>query len=152
MNGRPVGGLDLSSRSMARTAALLFFLVLVVADIFVAFYALRESLYPQIQSLQQQQLQQRQQQVERKTYFPLVAKDKQALPGEYPTEVPTVVPALQPTEVLANSKYVVQPGDTLLEIAQKYGVDLDELVAVNHIANPDEIDTGQELMIPAPKP
>jgi len=46
--------------------------------------------------------------------------------------------------------YTVQVGDTLSEIALKYGVGLAELVAYNGIANPDLILAGQQLTIPTP--
>jgi LysM repeat protein len=45
---------------------------------------------------------------------------------------------------------VVQDGDTLAEIAEDYGVDLDLLAEVNAIENIDVIEVGQELIIPAP--
>jgi hypothetical protein len=45
--------------------------------------------------------------------------------------------------------YTVQPGDTLTKIAVKYGVTVDELVALNDIENPDLIYVGQVLKIPA---
>jgi len=44
--------------------------------------------------------------------------------------------------------YVVQAGDTLLDIAIKYGVDTDELMYLNHITDPNAIQTGQILLIP----
>jgi murein DD-endopeptidase MepM/ murein hydrolase activator NlpD len=44
--------------------------------------------------------------------------------------------------------YTVAPGDTLFLIAQRYGVSLETLIAVNAIANPDQIEVGQLLIIP----
>lgn len=44
--------------------------------------------------------------------------------------------------------YVVQPGDTLAEIAIRFGVDLNVLAEVNAIQNIDHIEVGQELLIP----
>lgn len=44
--------------------------------------------------------------------------------------------------------YVVQPGDTLAEIADRFGVDLVVLAEVNGIENVDLIEVGQELTIP----
>jgi murein DD-endopeptidase MepM/ murein hydrolase activator NlpD len=44
--------------------------------------------------------------------------------------------------------YVVQAGDTLFSIAARFNVDLNALMAVNHIANPSQIDVGQQLVIP----
>jgi LysM repeat protein len=45
--------------------------------------------------------------------------------------------------------HVVQPGDTLSEIAKRYGVELDQLMALNGLINPDTLIVGQELTLPA---
>lgn len=47
--------------------------------------------------------------------------------------------------------YVVQSGDTLSKIANRFSVDQAELMAVNRITDPDHIEKGQELRIPPPK-
>ncbi|RLC82613.1 MAG: hypothetical protein DRI61_01840 [Chloroflexi bacterium] len=44
--------------------------------------------------------------------------------------------------------YTVQPGDCLSLIADRYGVDVETLVRVNNIRNPDVIIPGQHLLIP----
>ena len=46
--------------------------------------------------------------------------------------------------------YTVVPGDTLFEIAQSFGVPLENLVAANSIGNVDMLEIGQVLVIPAP--
>ncbi len=47
------------------------------------------------------------------------------------------------------SVYIVQPGDTLFSIAQRFGVNLDELIAANpQITDPNIIFTGQFIIIP----
>ncbi len=45
--------------------------------------------------------------------------------------------------------YTVRRGDTLSEIAERFGVSVRELVRVNSIADPSSIRVGQELRIPA---
>ncbi|MCB0061586.1 MAG: LysM peptidoglycan-binding domain-containing protein, partial [Caldilineaceae bacterium] len=45
--------------------------------------------------------------------------------------------------------YTVQSGDTLAEIADRFGVSLDLLIAVNNIADRNLIAVGQVLLIPA---
>lgn len=45
--------------------------------------------------------------------------------------------------------YVVQPGDTLWRLAQRFGTSVDELVNLNDIRNPDLIFVGQVLALPA---
>jgi lipoprotein NlpD len=59
----------------------------------------------------------------------------------------TTVPA--PTTTLAQY-YIVEPGDSLFRIAERFGVDLQELVTLNTIPNPDDIEVGQKLRIPPP--
>jgi spore germination protein len=44
--------------------------------------------------------------------------------------------------------HIVQAGESLWGIAQKYGQSLEAVVAVNHITNPDMIYPGQSLIIP----
>lgn len=44
--------------------------------------------------------------------------------------------------------YIVQAGDTLGTIAQRFGVSLDELIKVNNIANANSISVGMNLKIP----
>jgi LysM repeat protein len=45
--------------------------------------------------------------------------------------------------------YTVQPGDTLVGIAVRFGVTVRELAAVNHLAQWDLIFAGQQLRLPA---
>lgn len=56
----------------------------------------------------------------------------------------TATPTVPPTPIV----YVVQPGDTLLEIAQDYGVSVEALQAANGIDDPRLLRPGQELVIP----
>jgi len=44
--------------------------------------------------------------------------------------------------------YVVQPGDTLFKIAQRFNTTVDAIVEQNDIENPDVIEVGQKLCIP----
>lgn len=48
--------------------------------------------------------------------------------------------------------YTVQPNDTLAEIAKRYGVDLNTLLEMNPIADPNLLEVGQVLSIPPPGP
>ncbi len=43
--------------------------------------------------------------------------------------------------------YVVQPGDTLNAIAQKFNVSVEQMTRWNSIQNPDIITVGQQLKI-----
>lgn len=44
--------------------------------------------------------------------------------------------------------YQVQSGDTLLGIAQRYNVSVEDIVAANSLPSPDILDIGQQLIIP----
>lgn len=46
--------------------------------------------------------------------------------------------------------YRVQPGDTLLAIANRFGVTVNAIARANNLSNPNDLDIGQELIIPAP--
>jgi D-alanyl-D-alanine carboxypeptidase len=61
-------------------------------------------------------------------------------PSEGATEAPTPTPR--------QTVYVVQAGDTLLAIADRFGVSVDSIVEVNGIDDPTLINVGQELIIP----
>lgn len=63
--------------------------------------------------------------------------------GEQPP-LPTAIPAPTPTPVI----HVVQPGETLIDIAQDYGVTLDALQAANGVLTPETLQIGQRLIIP----
>ena len=78
------------------------------------------------------------------------------LPGESRTgdsattvPAPTVAPATT-TEPPARTEYTVVRGDTLIKIADRFGVDLNRLAAVNNIADPTLIFPGDILIIPPP--
>jgi LysM repeat protein len=46
--------------------------------------------------------------------------------------------------------YDIQPGDSLGKVAKRFGVSVDDLMTLNSITNPDHIEVGQQLQIPAP--
>lgn len=50
---------------------------------------------------------------------------------------------------LADTTYVVQPGDTLYSIARSFNTTVPAIVAANNITNPNVIYTGQVLVIPS---
>jgi len=71
-----------------------------------------------------------------------------------PTEFDVCLPGCVPCapiecEVPTHQVYVVQKGDTVYKIAQRYGLDWRELAAYNHLSNPDLIYPGQRLLIPS---
>ncbi|MGB9739429.1 LysM peptidoglycan-binding domain-containing protein [Chloroflexus sp.] len=54
----------------------------------------------------------------------------------------------RPTPTVA-ALYVVQAGDTLSTIAERFGVTVDELVAANNLTDPNFLQPGQTLLIPS---
>ena len=64
-----------------------------------------------------------------------------------PTEEPTVAPTAPPAPP-AQETYVVQEGDTLAAIAERFGTTVSALQAANGIEDPNEIVIGQVLVIP----
>ena len=74
--------------------------------------------------------------------------ETQQAPESYAVPAPPVpAPADQLTDV---SEVVVEAGDTLAGIAVQFGVDLDELIAVNAdtVPNPELIYPGQVIRLP----
>ena len=64
-----------------------------------------------------------------------------------------VVTLLTPqTRVYAQSSptHTIEPGETLSQIAESYGISLTELMELNSITDPDAIVSGQILVLPAP--
>jgi LysM repeat protein len=84
-------------------------------------------------------------------------------PTPSPTPTPTPAPAPTPTPAPSPSagagstgagtepasiEYIVQSGDTMLRIANRFGVTVAAIVAFNSLANPNLIRVGQRLLIP----
>ncbi len=55
-----------------------------------------------------------------------------------------------PTLRVAMDEYVVQSGDTLGQIAVRYGVNLNSIVEANQLSDPNQLEVGQVLLIPPP--
>ena len=73
---------------------------------------------------------------------PTVAPTATPTASREPTPTPSVTPTPQPR------RHVVQAGDTLLGIAQQYGVDYWALLGANDITDADVLYVGQVLTIP----
>lgn len=53
-----------------------------------------------------------------------------------------------PTTTGAPQKYIVQSGDTLYRIAERFNLSAPALVELNNIKNPDNVPAGTELLLP----
>jgi hypothetical protein len=47
--------------------------------------------------------------------------------------------------------HIVQPGDTLAKLCDRYGVSVADLARINNIRNIDHIEVGDSLIIPLPR-
>ncbi|MCY3833209.1 MAG: LysM peptidoglycan-binding domain-containing protein [Chloroflexi bacterium] len=73
-----------------------------------------------------------------------------ATPDGPPTPTATNTPAPTPTPLPTNVPitHTVQPGDTLTQIAARYGVSIVELAQLNGLIDYDRLGVGQVLLIP----
>jgi len=63
-----------------------------------------------------------------------------------PTSTPTATPTPSPTP--AARIHVVGRGDTLSEIADKYGISVQALMKANDMTDPDKLSEGDKLKLP----
>ena len=91
---------------------------------------------------------------------PIVVEKEETLIAQLPTQRPPGAPYYTPTpdapRILPTIRpdtelYSVQYGDSLGYIASKYNLDLETLIAANEDINPDWIEVGQIINIPAPQ-
>lgn len=94
----------------------------------------------------------------------VIPGESNLLPGVEATFPPTRVPGSPiltptadaphpiPTVRSEEEEYLIQSGDTLGKVAAAYGVSLDEIIAANEITNPNIVEVGQSILIPAPEP
>lgn len=61
-------------------------------------------------------------------------------------------PHFVPTMRAETQEYTIKSGDTLGQIAQRYGISLEALIAANELVNPDILNVGDVLTIPVPDP
>ena len=65
-----------------------------------------------------------------------------------PVKPAPVVPEAKSWPVEATTTYIVAKGDTLSQIARRYGITVAEVMTLNGIGNPDSIRIGQKLVLP----
>lgn len=60
----------------------------------------------------------------------------------------TAIPEPTPAPPTGETVHVVQPGETLFRISQRYGVSVETIAAANNIADVNRLNVGQQLIIP----
>ncbi len=50
-------------------------------------------------------------------------------------------------EITPPKYYFVRPGDTMTNIARRYGIDINELLAINNLEDPNAIYPGQRIQL-----
>jgi LysM repeat protein len=80
------------------------------------------------------------------------AKPAPTAPAVPELVIVTVTPGVPPTPTIAVAhRYVVQQGDTLSGIAERFGVTEDAIVRANKLPDRNRVDAGQVLLIPPPE-
>ncbi|MBI5963448.1 MAG: LysM peptidoglycan-binding domain-containing protein [Chloroflexi bacterium] len=87
------------------------------------------------------------------TRVPLTVSPPASISADQPVSTPTpdarhALPALRQEA----EQYVVQAGDTLGLIAQNYGISVGALMEANNITDPNLLEVGMTLNVPAPNP
>lgn len=67
-----------------------------------------------------------------------------------PTAIPVLPPpTAEPSPTVGEQTYVVKAGDSPASIAQQFKIKTDDLIAANNIQDPQKLQIGQTLKIPA---
>jgi len=64
------------------------------------------------------------------------------------TTVESTIPATTTTVYQEPILYTVEPGDSIFGIAEKFGLNMAELMNINGITDPDRVNAGQVLKLP----
>ena len=78
--------------------------------------------------------------------------DDRGLAKNFPMMSTCGTPTPSPTPTPTPLRYEVEPGVTIFDIAKRYDVTVDDLVRVNRLVNPADLQVGQSLIIPPPTP
>jgi LysM repeat protein len=64
------------------------------------------------------------------------------------TTTSVVVATTTTTTSIVPTSYTVQYGESIFSIAQKFGLDMKEIIELNKIDNPDKIGAGAKILLP----
>lgn len=73
---------------------------------------------------------------------------KSALPVE--TTTTSTTPPVTTTTYVEPVHYLVKSGDTLFNISKRFNLDMLLLMQLNGISDPNHVEVGQNLLLPAP--
>lgn len=65
-----------------------------------------------------------------------------------PVTTTVVVAAATTTTSVVPTSYTVQFGESIFSIAQKYGLDMKEIIELNKIEDPDKLGVGDKILLP----
>lgn len=82
--------------------------------------------------------------------LPTPVGDSDSLPVATPVPVQPTLQPVPTVEPVQDQIHTVEPGDTLFKIASQYGVTIDVIVAANDIPDVNQLEVGQQILIPAP--
>ncbi len=77
-----------------------------------------------------------------------VSTEEEAPAESEPTEEPEPTATPAPTATPRPEIHVVSAGETIESISLRYRVDVNELIALNALTNPNRVSVGQELKLP----
>jgi chromosome segregation ATPase len=72
----------------------------------------------------------------------------QVMQRSAPASSSSVTPSKKKSASATGYEHVVQPGETLSEIAKAYGVSVSVIIRENNLQKPDQLRVGQKLFIP----
>jgi LysM repeat protein len=78
-----------------------------------------------------------------------IGGDDSAVTTTTSTSTTTTVPASTTTTSAPPSDYTVMPGESLFSIAQKFNFDMQEIIDLNNLDDPDKLDAGDTLKLPS---
>lgn len=78
-----------------------------------------------------------------------IGSDDSAVTTTTSTTTSTSVPASTTTTSAPPSDYTVMPGESLFSIAQKFNLDMQEIIDLNNLDDPDKLDAGDMLKLPS---
>lgn len=75
--------------------------------------------------------------------------DDSSVTGTTTTSTSSTVPTSTTTTSAPPSDYTVMPGESLFSIAQKFNLDMQEIIDLNELKNPDKVNAGDVLKLPS---